>query len=513
MLIVMDGYGCNDDTRGNAVAEADTPVLDRLLATNPHGLLGASGLSVGLPQGQMGNSEVGHLNLGAGKIVYQDFTRVSQSIQDGTFFHNDALVAACDHSVRNKSTLHIMGLLGYGGVHAHQSHLYALIDLGAQHNVPALAVHAFTDGRDTLPHDGLQAVKDLELHLRLAGIGEVATVSGRYYAMDRDRRWDRTAKAYFALTRGKGREAESAEGAIEASYADDVTDEFILPTVIKRGGEPVALIQPGDSAIFFNFRTDRPRQLVRAFVQPDFDGFDRGPMITDLEFVTMTEYEKGLPVRAASGSQDVAMPLAKVISDRCLKQLHAAETEKYAHVTFFFNGGREEPFPGEDRILVPSPRHVGTYEKVPEMSADAITDKVIEAMGREDYSFVLVNFANADMVGHTGDMEATIEAVETVDRNVARLVAEVDQQGGVVLVTADHGNAEQMVDYVTGGPFTSHTVSFPVPFLVVPAKGRELSSCAVRNGGVLADVAPTVLMLMDIEKPPEMEGESLLVCG
>ena len=512
VLIVMDGYGCTDNPRGNAVTAADTSVLDGLVANGPHGLLGASGLSVGLPRGQMGNSEVGHLNLGAGKVVYQDFTRVSKAIEDGDFFENLALREACKHAVSNGSTLHIMGLIGYGGVHAHQEHLYAVLELAKREGVSNVAVHAFTDGRDTMPHDAIEAMDDLEGKLKELGFGRVASVSGRYYAMDRDRRWDRTEKAYAALVRGQGLEAASGREAIQNSYDGDVTDEFILPTVIKAEGEPVAVVKAGDSAIFFNFRTDRPRQLVRAFVQPDFEGFDRGAQIQDLSFVTMTEYEKDLPVKIAFASQDVEMPLARVISEHGLKQLHAAETEKYAHVTFFFNGGREQPFPGEDRILVPSPRHVGTYDKIPEMSADGIADQVVEAMSTVKYDFVLVNFANADMVGHTGSMEAAVKAVETVDRCVGRIVRIATEQGGVVLVTADHGNAEQMVDYETGGPFTSHTIENPVPFVVVPGKNDQLASCRVRAGGVLADVGPTILDLMKITPPSQMEGKSLLDC-
>jgi 2,3-bisphosphoglycerate-independent phosphoglycerate mutase len=510
VLIVMDGYGCNDNPRGNAITQAETPVLDRLVAANPHGLLGASGLSVGLPEGQMGNSEVGHLNLGAGKVVYQDFTRVSKSIEDGDFFQNPALLAACRHAVENGSILHVMGLIGYGGVHAHQQHLYAVLDLSHRQGVQNVAIHAFTDGRDTLPHDALKAIRDLESKLSELDLGAIATVSGRYYAMDRDRRWDRSEKAYRALVKGEGEEAASAEHAIQQSYDAGVTDEFILPTVIKLDGRPVATVGNGDAAIVFNFRTDRPRQLVRAFVQPDFEGFDRGPILNDLEFVTMTEYEKDLPVKIAFPSQDVEMPLARVVSEHGLKQLHGAETEKYAHVTFFFNGGREQPFPGEDRILVPSPRHVGTYDKIPEMSAEGIADQVVESLKRKDYGFVLVNFANADMVGHTGSMEAAVKAVETVDRCVGRVVDAAVEKGGVVVITADHGNAEQMVDYETGGPFTSHTIDYPVPIVVVVGNNRKFLDCRIRAGGVLADVAPTVLFLMGLSRPPQMEGKNLL---
>ncbi len=498
---------------GNAIETANTPVLDRLVQTCPHGMLRASGLAVGLPEGQMGNSEVGHLNLGAGRVVFQDFTRVTQAIHDGSFFQNPALVSACDHVKSRGSTLHVMGLIGFGGVHAHQEHLYAVLELAKRQGIDRLAVHVFTDGRDTMPHDALAAVDQLEARMAQIGLGRIATVSGRYYAMDRDKRWDRTARAYFAMTRGEGKKFSSAREAVETSYREGVTDEFIEPAVIVDAGAPVGLVSDADAAIFFNFRTDRPRQLVRAFVQPDFDGFDRGPQIKDLRFVTMTEYEKGLQVEVAFQSTDVQDPLARILSDRGLRQLHAAETEKYAHVTFFFNGGREEPFPGEDRILAPSPRSVGTYDKIPQMSAAQIADETLAAISNNRYDFILVNFANADMVGHTGDMQATITAVETVDANVGRLVAAVKEAGGVTLITADHGNAEQMIDYETGGPFTSHTTSFPVPFVVVPGKNSWISDCEIREGGVLADVAPTVLDLLNIEKPADMTGTSLLACG
>jgi 2,3-bisphosphoglycerate-independent phosphoglycerate mutase len=508
----MDGFGCSDITRGNAITCGKTPVLDELVAHNPHGLIEASGVFVGLPPGQMGNSEVGHLNLGAGKVVYQDFSRVSRSIEDGSFFSNPAMLAACDHVLERGSTLHVMGLAGYGGVHAHQKHLYAVLELAKKRQVTTLAVHAFTDGRDTLPHDALKAIEELQGRLDEMGIGSIATVSGRYFAMDRDRRWDRTERAYRAIVDGQGITADSAVLAIENAYGRDETDEFIQPTVIERNGEPVATVKAGDGVIFFNFRTDRPRQLVRAFVDPGFDGFDRGPVISDLCFVTMTEYEKDLPVTVAFGAQDVEMPLARVLSERGLTQLHAAETEKYAHVTFFFNGGREAPFSGEDRVLVPSPRHVGTYDKIPEMSAFEIASQVVEAMRKKQYDFVLVNFANADMVGHTGSLDAAVKAVEAVDACVGRIVNAALEAGGVAIITADHGNAEQMIDPLTGGPFTSHTTSNPVPFLLVTGGNEYLKQCAIREGGVLADVAPTILSLMGIPKPSEMEGTDLVRC-
>ena len=511
VLIVLDGFGCNPRRDGNAIAQAHKPELDSLWNDNPHTELGASGLAVGLPPGQMGNSEVGHLNLGAGKVVYQDFTRISQSIEDGTFYQNPELRVAMKHVLERNSSLHIMGLIGPGGVHAHPTHLFAVMELARREGVERVFLHLFTDGRDTPPHAGIDAVKEVERQIEHIGVGEIATVAGRYYAMDRDRRWDRTKLAYDALVHGSGRLAPNAEEAVLSSYDEGVTDEFILPTVITReDGALVATFQDHDVAVFFNFRTDRPRELARALTLPDFQEFDRGSRLEDLFFVTMTEYEKELPVHVAFRTEDVPMPLARVISERGLRQLHAAETEKYAHVTFFFNGGREEPFPGEDRILVPSPREVGTYDKKPEMSAPQIADDVVKAITDDGYSFVLVNFANPDMVGHTGVMEAAIKAVETADTVVKKVVDAATLKGGVVLITADHGNAEQMIDYETGGLFTSHTVSFPVPFILVAGQHEDLKHVELRQNGVLADVAPTVLQLLGIPKPQEMEGQSLI---
>jgi 2,3-bisphosphoglycerate-independent phosphoglycerate mutase len=511
VLIVMDGYGCNPEPRGNAIAEANRPVLSHLWDTCPRTELKASGLAVGLPEGQMGNSEVGHLNLGAGKVVYQDFTKISKAIQDGTFAQNPELRAAMQHVKDAGSQLHIMGLIGKGGVHAYPTHLYAVMEMAKAEGVERVFIHAITDGRDTKPTDGIAAIREVESQIDRIGVGQIATVTGRYYAMDRDRRWDRTAKAYRAMVRGEGHTASNAEQAVQSSYDEGVTDEFILPTVITRdGGQPTALIREHDAAVFFNFRTDRPRQLVRAFTLPEFAEFDRGPAIKDLYFVTMTQYEKDVPVHVAFLTEDVVMPLGRVLADRGLKQLHSAETEKYAHVTFFFNGGREVPFEGEDRILIPSPREVGTYDKKPEMSAPQIAQDAVKAIDTGTYDFALINFANADMVGHTGVMEAAIKAVETVDRCVGQLVEVTTGEGGVVLITADHGNAEQMIDYNTGGPYTAHTVYFPVPFLLVPGKHQELKHVRLRHGGVLADVAPTILQLMNIPKPSDMEGTSLI---
>lgn len=513
-LIVMDGYGCNPRPDGNAVEAAERPILTSLWKQCPHTEIKASGLAVGLPEGQMGNSEVGHLNLGAGKVIYQDFTKISRAIEQGSFFENEALLGAMQHVRGRSSALHVLGLIGPGGVHAYPTHLYAVLETAKRQGVERVFLHVFTDGRDTRPTDGLPALRELEARTRELGVGRVATVSGRYYAMDRDQRWDRTARAYQAMAHGIGPRAAGAEEAIQHSYAAGVTDEFIIPTVmIAPDGSPVATIGPGDSVVFFNFRTDRPRQIVRAFVQPDFEGFDRGPRLDDLYFVAMTEYEKNLPLHVAFRTEDVSLPLGALLARRGLKQLHSAETEKYAHVTFFFNGGREVPFAGEDRILVPSPREVGTYDKKPEMSALAVAQQTADAVSTGKYDFALVNFANADMVGHTGIMQATVTAVETVDRCVGQVVDAVTAQGGVVCVTADHGNAEQLIDYETGGPYTAHTTDFPVPFILAPGWHDELAQAQLRGDGVLADVAPTILELMNIEQPSEMEGRSLIVKG
>jgi 2,3-bisphosphoglycerate-independent phosphoglycerate mutase len=460
----------------------------------------------------MGNSDVGHLNLGAGKVVYQDFTKISEAIRDESFYRNPTILDAMTHVRNRDSALHVIGLIGQGGVHAHASHLFAVMEAAHRAGIDRFFIHAITDGRDTAPTDGIEAVRALEAHASQLGAGVIATASGRYYSMDRDRRWDRTALAYNAMVRGQGPTAPSAEEAVRRSYQAGVTDEFIVPTVVVTSpdGAPVATIGDGDAVIFFNFRTDRPRQLVRALVMPDFSEFDRGPQLRDLYFVTMTAYEKDVPTHVAFQPTDVSLPLARILSERGLHQLHAAETEKYAHVTFFFNGGREEPFPGEDRILIPSPREVGTYDKKPEMSGPAVAQATADTIETGKYAFVLVNFANADMVGHTGVMDAAIKAVETVDAAVGRVVDATTRQGGVTLITADHGNAEQMIDYATGGPYTAHTVSNPVPFILVPGQRRDLADVHLRQGGVLADVAPTILTLLGMPKPGDMTGTSLI---
>jgi 2,3-bisphosphoglycerate-independent phosphoglycerate mutase len=513
-LIVMDGYGLNPRTDANAVALARKPNLDRIARDWPHTQLTTSGLAVGLPEGQMGNSEVGHMNIGAGKRVLQDYTRVSAAIHDGSFFENPALLHAIEHAKRNGSKLHLCGLIGDGGVHAHQSHLYACLRLAAKSGLERVYIHAFTDGRDTSPFGAREYMTELLAQAREID-GEhparVSTISGRYYAMDRDHRWERIARVYWAMTRGEGRPVTDPVAAIGESYERKATDEFIEPCVVMEDGRPVALVEAGDSVIFFNFRSDRGRELTKAFVLPEMppsaEGkFERGPRLDDLLFVTMTEYEVGLPVEVAFLSDNVTLPLAKVLSDRGLRQFHTAETEKYAHVTFFLNGGREAPFPGEDRLLVPSPK-VATYDLKPEMSAPELTDEAVRRIESGDYDFIVMNYANADMVGHSGVLDATIKAVEMVDAGVGRVVEAALKAGGAVLITADHGNAEQLIEYDTGKPLTSHTTN-PVPFyFVVP----QLHDVVLRTDGILADVAPTILQLLQIPQPADMTGRSLIL--
>ncbi len=513
-LIVMDGYGINPRKDANAVALASKPHLDALERQWPHTQIATSGPAVGLPEGQMGNSEVGHLNIGAGKRVLQEFTRVSAAIHDGSFFTNDALLAAIAHVKRNQSKLHLCGLLGDGGVHAHQSHLEALLTLAARHEVERVYIHAFTDGRDTSPFGGEEYMR--ALLARAAELGgehpaRVATISGRYYAMDRDNRWERIARVYWAMTRAEGERAADPVAAIAASYERKVTDEFIEPIVLMEGDRPLAVVEPGDAVIYFNFRSDRGRELTKAFVLPELPPqaqgkFERGPRLDDLLFVTMTEYEAGLPVEVAFPADNVTEPLAKLLADRGLRQFHTAETEKYAHVTFFFNGGREAPYPGEDRLLVPSPK-VATYDLKPEMSAVELTDEAVRRIQSGTYDVIIMNYANADMVGHTGSLEATIKAVEAVDAGVGRVVEAALAQGGAALITADHGNAEQLVEYDTGKPLTSHTTN-PVPFYFVVPQWPDVK---LRGDGILADIAPTMLQLLDIPQPADMTGRSLII--
>ena len=513
VLIIMDGWGINPRKEGNAIALARTPNLDKLAKDWPHTAIRTSGEAVGLPEGQMGNSEVGHQNIGAGKRVLQDYTRVNESIKDGSFFQNPALLKAVEHVKKNGSRLHICGLLGDGGVHAHETHLEALLRLANMHDIENVYIHSFTDGRDTSPTGGVEFMRHLQARAQEIGgehAAKVVTVSGRYYAMDRDNRWDRTALAYFAMTRAEGVRATSATGAIEQSYEQGVTDEFIVPTVVMEDQQPVAVVKAGDALIHYNFRPDRARQLTKAFVLEELppqahEKFDRGARIENLQYVMMTAYEEGLDAAVAYRADEVEMPLARVISEQGLRQFHTAETEKYAHVTYFINGRRETPFPGEDRLLVPSPK-VPTYDLQPEMSAAGVTDTAVEQIRSGKYDLIVMNYANADMVGHTGILEAAIKAVEVVDSGVGRIVEATLAMGGGLLITADHGNAEQLIDYATGKPFTAHT-TFPVPlYLVVP----NLAQVRLRNDGILADVAPTILDVLGIPQPGDMTGRTLI---
>ncbi len=498
MLIIMDGWGNGDPgAEDNAVAIGRTPVIDDLMARYPVTALACSGEAVGLPDGQMGNSEVGHTNIGAGRVVYQELTRITRAIRDGSFFANEALGEVIAAAKRRGGALHLMGLVSPGGVHSHSAHLYALLEMAKRAGVEKVWVHAFLDGRDVPPSSADGYIRELEEKIRELGVGRIATVSGRFYAMDRDKRWERVAKAYEAIARGKGVAAQTAGEAIATSYAAGVTDEFLVPAVIAG----YSGMKREDSVIFFNFRPDRARELTHAFTDDVFEGFPRDEDLRPV-YATMTQYEAGLNVRIAYPPQTLAQTMGEIIEARGLTQLRIAETEKYAHVTFFFNGGLETPYSREDRILVPSPK-VATYDLQPEMSALLVTDKVVAAIESGKYDFIILNYANGDMVGHTGVMAAAVKAVETVDTCVGRCVAAVQKMGGAVAITADHGNAEQMLDRTTGQPFTQHTTN-PVPFILVSEPRHKL------HEGKLADIAPTLLTLAGITPPPEMTGHSLL---
>ena len=500
VLMILDGWGISEQTEGNAIAQSSTPNMDKLLAQFPHSQLLCSGEAVGLPDGQQGNSEVGHLNLGAGRVVYQELTRINKAVREHTLQDNAAFQQVMDACIAQQKPLHLMGLVSPGGVHSHSDHLYGLLELARDKNIPEVYVHCFLDGRDVGPSTGLGFVKELEEKLSQLGIGKIATVSGRYYAMDRDNRWERVEKAYLAMTAGIGETAQSAVEAVQQSYDKGETDEFVLPTVVQDDGKPVAKIGAGDGVIFFNFRGDRAREITKAFVNKDFDGFSREYL--GVNYVAMTQYEEGLDVTVAFPPQDLQNTLGQVLAAHQIKQFRVAETEKYAHVTFFFNGGVEDPNPLEDRLLVPSPK-VATYDLQPEMSAIAVKEHLIQAIQSGEYPFILVNFANTDMVGHTGIPEAAQKAVETVDACVGEVAEAVQQAGGVLLITADHGNAEQMVDLVKGTPHTAHTAN-PVPFIAVSDRYQIVAE------GSLQDVAPTVLKLLGIEKPADMTGASLI---
>ena len=505
VLMILDGYGLNNETKGNAVAEAKKPVMDKLMAECPFVQGNASGLAVGLPDGQMGNSEVGHLNMGAGRIVYQDLTKITKAIQDGDFFENKALLAACENVKKNDSALHLYGLVSDGGVHSHNSHIYGLLELAKRQGIEKVYVHCFLDGRDTPPASGKEYVAELEARMAEIGVGEVASVMGRYYVMDRDNRWDRVEKAYRALVFGEGEKTASATEGIQASYDKDVTDEFVLPTVVEKDGVPVATIKDNDSVIFFNFRPDRAREITRTFCDDAFDGFDRGERI-HTTYVCFTEYDVTIPNKlVAFVKEEITNTFGEFLAANGLKQARIAETEKYAHVTFFFNGGVEEPNEGEDRILVKSPK-VATYDMKPEMSAYEVCDKLVDAIKSDKYDVIIINFANPDMVGHTGVEPAAIAAIEAVDTCVGKAVDAIREVDGQMFICADHGNAEQLIDKETGEPFTAHTTN-PVPFILVNAD----PAYKLREGGCLADIAPTLIELMGLEQPKEMTGKSLLV--
>lgn len=511
-VVIMDGFGLAPPGPGNAVTLAHTPNLDAYRRTYPFTELSAAGYAVGLPSGEMGNSETGHMNMGAGRVVYQKLTLLSKMIDDGSFFTTPAFRDAVAHVKRNGSRLHLIGLIGPGGVHAYEGHLDALLQMARDAGLHEVYIQAILDGRDTEPRSARGYIQDLNERMNALGVGAIATTSGRYFAMDRDHRWERTKLAYDAMVHAQGPSAPSAEESVQRGYAEGVGDEHQVPTVITADDEPAAMVQAHDAVIFFNFRGDRPRQLTKAFVLPEFDAFDRGPRIDDLFFVTLAEYEEGLPVVVAFPpsvlADPVATPLAAVISAAGKPQLHVAETEKYAHVTYFVNGGREEPFPGEDRTLVPSPK-VSTYDLAPEMSAAGVADAVVAGLQTRDYAFVIVNFANCDMVGHSGQIEATVRAIETVDAQVARVVDATLAHGGIALITADHGNAEQMIA-PNGGPWTAHTNN-PVPFIMVtPETAPALAHTSLRDGGRLGDISPTVLALLGLEQPAAMTGFSLL---
>jgi len=505
LLMILDGWGINPDRTNNAVAMANTPNLDSLIATYPHTQIKTSGLAVGLPEGQMGNSEVGHLNLGAGRVVYQDLTMISKAIVEGDFFTNPNLLDCIARTKSAGGRLHLAGLLSDGGVHSHNSHLYALLELAKKTGLTEVFVHCLLDGRDTPPQSGAAYLEELENEIKRIGIGTIATVMGRYYAMDRDNRWDRVEKAYSAIVRGDGVCQKSASTAIRNSYATGVHDEFVVPCVICKDDLPVGSLRDGDGFVFFNFRSDRAREITRALALDEFSGFARDDRPALASYVCMTEYDAtfGLPI--AFSQAELTNILGDVLAKAGKRQLRIAETEKYAHVTFFFNGGVEEPFPGEERCLIPSPKEVATYDQKPEMSAFLVTDALQAKLAEERYDVIILNLANCDMVGHTGIIPAAIKAVEAVDCCVGRLIAAVLEKGGTALVTADHGNAEQMRD-AGGEPFTAHTTN-PV-WLVLVDDARK--GTALREGGRLADIAPTILAMLGLPKPVEMSGESLL---
>ena len=502
MLMILDGFGISDNLDGNAVKLAKKPNYDNLISKYPHTILSACGLDVGLPEGQMGNSEVGHLNIGAGRIVYQELTRITKEIEEGNFYKNEALNFAIDEAKKNNSAIHLMGLLSDGGVHSHIKHLKALITLCKNKGLEKVYIHCFLDGRDVAPGSAKHYINDLEDFMAEEGVGQIATLSGRYYAMDRDNRWERVELAYNAIAKGEGNTYLSATEAIDEAYHDNKTDEFVIPSVIIKDGKPVAKINNRDSVIFFNFRPDRAREITRALIDKEFSGFDRKPL--NLTYVCMTQYDKTIEnVLIAYKPEHHANTLGEYVSSKGLNQLRIAETEKYAHVTFFFNGGVEKANEGEDRVLIPSPK-VATYDLKPEMSAYEVTEAVLEKLEEDKYDMIILNYANPDMVGHTGVMDAAVKAIETVDECLGKVVDKVLSKDGTVFITADHGNAENMIDFSTGKPMTAHTTNI-VPFLYVSNHSTDL-----RDGGRLADIAPTMLNEMKLEIPSEMNGTSLI---
>ena len=502
MLMILDGFGINENEKGNAIKMANIPNLNKILKENPNTVIHTSGKDVGLPDGQMGNSEVGHTNIGAGRIIYQDLAKITKSIEDGDFFSKPEFVSAIENCKKHNSKLHIMGLVSDGGVHSHNRHLYGLLEMAKRKGFEDVFVHCFLDGRDTPPASGEGYISELENKMKEKQVGQIATISGRFYSMDRDKRWERVKKAYDAIVNGEGEKSNSATKAIEESYQKEIFDEFVVPTVITNmNGEPIAKIEENDSVIFFNFRPDRAREITRSIVDKEFDGFEIKKMNTF--FVCMTPYDETMPnVEIVFRKDEIKNTFGEYISKKGLKQLRIAETEKYAHVTFFFNGGEEKQYEGEDRILVPSPK-VETYDMKPEMSAYEVTEKVVEAIESKKYDAIILNFANPDMVGHTGSIEAAIKALETIDECVSKVTRAIEAVNGILLITADHGNVEQMIDYKTGEPHTAHTTN-PVPLAILGIGNPKLKE------GRLADLAPTMLDLMGLEKPEEMTGESLI---
>ena len=501
VLMILDGYGLNDKKEGNAVYLAKTPVMDKLMAEYPFVKGNASGLAVGLPDGQMGNSEVGHMNMGAGRIVYQELTRITKEIQDGDFFKNEALLSAMKNAKDNDSAIHFMGLLSDGGVHSHNTHLYGLLEMAKREGLKKVYVHCFLDGRDTPPASGKEFVEQLEAKMKEIGVGEIGVISGRYYAMDRDNRWDRVELAYKALTQGEGVKGTDAAAAVQASYDDDKTDEFVLPTVIEKDGKPVATISDKDSVVFFNFRPDRAREITRAFVDPEFKGFER--KYFPLYYVCMTQYDETMPnVKVAFAPEALKNTMGEYLSSLGKTQLRIAETQKYAHVTFFFNGGEEKVYPGEDRVLIDSPK-ISTFDLKPEMSAYEVKDKLVEAIKTQKFDFIVVNYANGDMVGHTGIYEAIEKAVKAIDECVKDTVEAAKANDYEVIIIADHGNADHALNE-DGTPNTAHSLN-PVPFVYV----TENKNAKVENG-VLADVAPSILHILGMPQPADMTGRDLI---